>query len=99
MGIGDEVWVDAQIDTKYRGDKRTIYRLPYSAPVRCMFLGWSQIQEGTVRSSYEGEDGYEPAFLAVEKVHRVAVVQPVDDHNRYRRPIRAFPDDVSPVPF
>lgn len=111
---GDQVtvvgYVFAQVDEEKRSTRgepvywrfhRTVWRTECRA-VRCLFLGWTQMQGGWREPAsgggggWDGESEYEPPSFQADKYVNVAVVMPLDIHDRskFRKPFRCLPSQI-----
>lgn len=95
MQIGSIVTMTAFVEPDKYDNRRKIVRSE-CVPTTCVYLGKSILHEGRiVGGGVEWDTGaYEPRWLSVEKSITVAVVQPLNEHGRYRLPFRALPEDV-----
>lgn len=95
--IGSIVTMTAFVESTKHDNQRKLRRFE-CAPTTCVYLGKSILHEGKIMGGgVEWDTGaYEPKWLSVEKSITVAVVQPLNEHGRYRLPFRAFLEDVQP---
>lgn len=91
---GDLVKVTGETYGQTINGIRAIYRNDFAPGQerRCMFVGWSQVQAGTIfNEEYVGN------LLAPTKFVKVAVVVPVGDGKRYLAEMRVAPDQLRPI--
>ena len=98
MQIGGIVLVKAKLERAECHDGYKHYlRFEFHKPIRCIYLGYSYLHEGTVRpGDYVNEDTYVPGVMWVNHDIRVAVVQPLSDNQRYRTAIYVEHGDCFP---
>lgn len=89
MKIGDTVIIKATVQPTSAYGHRTLTRWEQRVPIFGLYLGKSYLREGKI--TYGGE--YDPAIFSPEKSIAVAVIQPLDAHERYRQPVRVLPED------
>ncbi len=89
LEVGNKVTVTKKADCYRDGDRR-YYAETGCKPKSCIFLGFTCIHSGTVKSGTLDE----PKYLQVEESHRVAVVQPIHGAN-YRKPFYAVIEECT----
>lgn len=80
---------------------RTVWQTECRA-VRCMFIGWTQMQGGWRQPAeeygggWDGDAEYVPPSFEPDKYVNVAVVMPLDlhDKSKYRKPFRCLPSQM-----
>ena len=78
MGIGDPIVVEVELYRTRHDNKRVVKERNIKA-VKCIYLGDTTLQEGTVHGGYYEREGsyYEPPYLKVTNTVPVSVVQRV----------------------
>lgn len=90
---GDIVLVNQEVYGIKRGNKRVLFKPHWFNPYKGIVLGFSFIHTGRLTSStYDGYDGI--AELKITKSHKVWVIEPLSNGNRYLKPIRCLESDI-----
>ena len=92
MKIGDIVITKGWLRVYRRGDKRIIKQLE-RRPLKCLYLGKTTLQTGTVMDAYS-----DSPYLHVEQLVPALVLQPLQKTGqRYLKPFHASAEDVNPI--
>jgi hypothetical protein len=98
LKIGDEVCTHWQVtasihvvsEFKPYLERRYVRRYTSNVipTIRGIFLGWNYLYEGLIEKDSEG------TTFKHQKTWKVAMVQPISDQARYRRPIAVLAEDL-----